>query len=210
MALPAPARTLGPAPRSAEPAGDVRPVLPDGTMLWTRERYDQAVNAGVLTSDDKVELLDGLIVAKMPQNTPHRTATLLTGAALRVAFGDTAFVQEEKPVALSDASEPEPDIAVIAGTIRDYAKDHPGPDAYRLIVEVSDSSLLKDRIRKSALYADAGVAEYWIVNLRDRELEVYRDPAGGAYRSKATYAPSASVSPLNAPDSSILVSDLLP
>jgi Uma2 family endonuclease len=178
--------------------------------LWTRERYDRAVNAGVFTPDDEVELLDGEIIEKMPQNNPHRTATLLAGQALRAVFGPDAFAQEEKPIALSDQSEPEPDVAVVRGTIRDHLADHPGPGAILLLVEVADSSLFRDRVWKARLYAAAGVPEYWIVNLPGRVLEIHRDPAGGAYRTKTTHEPGESVTPLARPETSIVVADLLP
>ena len=194
------------------PAVAPTPPRPDADQRfrWTRARYDQAVETGVFTSEDKIELLDGEIVPKMTQNNPHRTSTLLTGAALRTAFGREAFVQEEKPVALSDQSEPEPDIAVIRGAIRDYLDDHPGPDTILLIVEVAGSSLLRDRIRKARLYAEAGIAEYWIVNLVDHVLEVHREPVGAAYRTKTTYGPEDAVAPLHAPDAQLSVADLLP
>lgn len=207
MALPAPARRVPSPPHAAEVSRHAASA--DEPMLWTRERYDRAVDAGILTPGDRVELLDGLIVAKMSQNRPHRISVIVAAEALRSAFSPGAHVQEEKPIALSDLSEPEPDIAVVKGSPRDY-DPHPDPEALLLVVEVADSSLFTDRLRKAGMYADAGVAEFWLVNLRDRTLEVYRDPAGGAYRSKATYDPSASVSPVNAPDASIPVSDLLP
>ncbi len=177
---------------------------------WTRERYDEAVNAGVFTPEDQIELLSGEIVEKMPQNNPHRNATLLTGQVLRISFGSAAFIQEEKPVALSDLSEPDPDIAVVRGAVRDYLDDHPGPDALFLLVEIADTSLLRDRVYKARLYAEAGIAEYWIVNLQDRVLEVHRDPSGDAYRTKTTLASGESVTPVHAPEASVAIADLLP
>ena len=180
------------------------------TFCWTRERYDRAVEAGVFGPDDRIELIEGRIVQKMPQNNPHRTSTLLTGDVLRHAFGEGSFVQEEKPVALSDQSEPEPDIAVVSGTIRDYAGGHPGPDAILLLVEVADTSLIRDRERKARVYAEAKIVEYWIVNLQDQAVEVHRDPAGGAYRTKATHERGGAVTPVRAPDASVAVADLLP
>ena len=177
---------------------------------WTRERYDRAVETGVFTEDDNVELLGGEVVTKTTQNSAHRTATLLVSQALRPIFGANVFVQEEKPVGLSDRSEPEPDVAVIRGEIRDYVADHPGPDALLLLVEVADTSLRRDRTTKAALYAEAGVAEYWIVNLQSQALEVHRDPAVGTYRTKTTHERGGAVSPVNAPGASVAVADLLP
>ena len=164
----------------------------------------------MLTDDDKVELLGGEVVTKMTQNSAHRTATLLVSNALRSAFGMDVFVQEEKPVALSDQSEPEPDVAVVRGRIRDFLADHPGPDALLLVVEVADTSLRRDRTVKAALYAAAEVTEYWIVDLQGGSLEVYRDPVNGTYQSKTTHERGGVVSPLHAPASSIAIAELLP
>ena len=195
-------------------AASSRPVLSgaEGTesFRWTREQYDRIVEAGVLTPDDKVELLDGQIVPKMPQNTPHSVATSLTASALRSAFGAGYYAQEEKPVALSAMSEPEPDVAVIAGNPRDHINDHPGPEAIRLIVEVADSSLVRDRVRKAGLYAAADIGEYWIVNLVGGVLEVFRDPEDGAYQTKSTHRLGSSVTPVARPNVSVPVADLLP
>lgn len=183
---------------------------PEPRFSWTRKRYDLAVEAGIFTNDDKIELLDGEVVAKMPQNTPHRTATLLTATALRGVFGERAFVQEEKPVALSETSEPEPDIAVVRGSIRDYTEDHPGPDALDLLVEVADTSLIRDRFHMASLYAEAEIVEYWIVNLEGRVVEVHRRPVDGTYQMKSTHGPDEVISLVRAPDASINVADLLP
>ena len=202
-------------PASAERAASARPDAlraesqAASAFQWTRARYDRAVDAGVFDDVARVELLDGLLVARMSQNRPHRVSTILLAQLLRDVFGADAHVQEEKPVALSDVSEPEPDIAVVLGSPRDY-DPHPGPDALLLVVEVSDTTLADDRTRKAALYAAAGVAEYWIVNLRDACLEVHRDPRGDAYAARTVHGPGESVVPLARPDASISVSDLLP
>ena len=173
------------------------------------------VEAGVLRPDDKVELLDGQIVPKMSQNEPHAVATGLVSDALRSAFGSGAHPRDEKPLALSDLSEPEPDVVVVRGARRDYLGGHPAPADVLLLVEVADTSLMQDRLRKLPLYAEAGVVECWIVNLQDSVLEVHRDPAGGAYRTgayrtKTTHERGGAVSPVHAPDASVAVADLLP
>src|SRR5215470_6855850 len=148
------------------------PALP----LWrmTRARYDRLVDAGIFGPDDRVELLDGLLVAREPQGGPHATAVGLVAAALEKTFGRGFHVREEKPIALNKSSEPEPDVAVVPGGLRDYASGHPSRPV--LLVEVADSSLVLDRLRKGGLYARAGIVEYWIVNLVDQVLEVYREP----------------------------------
>jgi Uma2 family endonuclease len=179
------------------------------SFVWTRERYDEAVNAGVFTPEDNVELLDGHIVPKMPQNKRHRVATVYAHQALAKVFASGSHVQVQAPIALSDRTEPEPDVAIIRGAPLDH-DPHPSADAVLLLVEVADSSLLRDRLSKAVLYAEAGVAEYWIVNLQDSVLEVHRDPAGEAYRTKTTHASGETVTPVHAPEASIAIADLLP
>jgi Uma2 family endonuclease len=189
------------------------PALP----LWrlTRARYDRMVDAGILGENDKVELLDGLLVAREPQGSRHAMVVVLVRAALDKAFGARYHVREEKPVALDDLSEPEPDVVVVAGRARDYATAHPARPV--LIVEVADSSLRLDRVRKGTLYARAGIAEYWVVNLVDEVLEVFRDPARASarratwkYDSVRLLKRGATVSPLAAPRARIRVGALLP
>jgi Uma2 family endonuclease len=185
------------------------PALP----LWrlTRARYDRMVDAGILGEDDKVELLDGLLVAREPQGSRHPTAVMLVRAALEKAFGRRYHLREEKPVALDRMSEPEPDVVVVPGRIRDYGDAHPSKPV--LIVEVAESSLRLDRLRKGALYARAGIAEYWIVNLVDDVLEVYREPVRKVvwkYSSVRLLERHAAVTPLGAPRARIRVSSLLP
>jgi len=188
----------------------VRQLEADQRFRWTRERYEQAVETGVFTTDDEIELLDGEVVAHMSQNELHAVTTGLVSDLLRDVFGPEAHPRDEKPIALSDTSEPEPDIAIVRGGRRDYLDGHPQPEAVLLLVEVSGTSLIQDRFRKATLYAEAEIVEYWIVNLTDRVLEIHRDPAGDAYRTKTTLGPDDTVSPLARPEASISVADLLP
>ena len=194
---------------AAAPADGVRPYL------WTRERYRRLLDAGILTEDDRVELIDGEIIEMPPQNEPHAVATGLAQDALAAAFPEGFHVRVQLPVALDDRSEPEPDLAVVAGRRRDYLRGHP-PTAV-LVLEVADSTLAYDRRRKASLYARQGIGEYWIVNLVDDCLEVYRQPGvdqeqplGFRYASLTTLRRSDSISPLAAPQTAISISSLLP
>ena len=183
------------------------------TRRLRRVEYDQLVEMGLFTGE-RVELLDGLLVAREPQNSPHATAVLLVRQSLEHAFGEGWTVRSQLPFALDDDSEPEPDAVVVRGKPRDYVRAHPSRCA--LLVEVADSSLLFDRRKKAVLYARAGVTDYWIVNLRDRVLEVHRAPRRRARTNGPRYArttllrPPATVTPLAAPDAQIPVADLLP
>jgi Uma2 family endonuclease len=188
-----------------------RPVL----YRWTRRKYECLIDNGLLDEDDPVELLDGLLLVKEPQHTSHRTAVVLTAKALERAFGDGWFVQIQSPIILGRRSEPEPDVCVVRGSPRDYVDAHPRHPA--LVVEVARSGLRMARGRKASSYARARIADYWIVNLVDRVLEVYREPARPGpvrarwgYASIETLAADAVVTPLAAPSATVRVADLLP
>jgi Uma2 family endonuclease len=186
-----------------------------GLHRWSRHEYGLLIDYGLLDEDDPVELLDGLLLVKEPQHSPHRTAVLLTAKALERGFGEGWFVQTQSPIILDDRSEPEPDLCVVRGSPRDYTVAHPTRAA--LIVEVAQSGLALARGRKAAAYARAGIADYWILNLSDRVLEVYREPArpgparrSWGYSAMETLGADATVAPLAAPAAAIRVADLLP
>jgi Uma2 family endonuclease len=189
------------------------PPLP----LWrmTRVRYDRLIEAGIFGPEDRVELLDGLLVAHEPQDGRHATAVFLVRQALEKVFGRGYYVREEKPIALDDQSEPEPDVVVVPGRPRDYRDAHPSQPV--LIVEVADTSLALDRVRKGGLYARAGVADYWVLNLIDEVLEVYREPVraasaryGWEYDSVGLLGRDDLATPLAAPGARVNVASLLP
>lgn len=164
--------------------------------------------AGILRSEDRVELIDGEILTMAPQRSPHAVAVRLVQEALRAAFGPGFDVRPQLPLTLGDTTEPEPDLAVVEGEPRDYRDAH--PNTALLVVEVAESSLAFDRGVKSRLYADAGIPEYWIVDLAGGAVEVLRSPAGGEYRERQVLRPGASIAPEAHPDSPVAVSDLLP
>ncbi|MGH7389480.1 MAG: Uma2 family endonuclease [Candidatus Rokuibacteriota bacterium] len=182
---------------------------------WTRQEYDQLIKVGFFQEDEPIELLGGQLIVAEPKGTPHSTAIALTVEALRVAFGPGWLVRVQDPLALDDESEPEPDVVVVPGRPRDYLPEHPMRPA--VLVEVAESSLGFDRGHKGSLYARAGVADYWIVNLVDEVLEVYRQPApdrsaefGWRYLDVQGLRAGATVSPLARPDVIVAVADLLP
>jgi Uma2 family endonuclease len=164
---------------------------------------------------ERIELLDGLLVVREPQHSPHATGVRLVQKALERDLGAGWDVRAQMPFALDDDSEPEPDVVVVPGSPRDYLAAHPSRCA--LLVEVAGSSLLFDRRKKASLYARAKIADYWIVNLRERVVEVYRQPRrsaratfGWAYARTTVLRPPASIAPLAAPAKRIAVADLLP
>ena len=182
---------------------------------WTRAEYERAIEIGVFRPGDPVELLAGELMVCEPQGSAHYTAVGLVEDALRVAFGSGWLVRAQGPIALDDDSEPEPDLAVTPGTRRDYSREHPSRPV--LVVEVAESSLAFDRDHKGSLDARAGIADYWILNLIDRVLEVCRQPIASPvtrfrwrYASTEVLRPGASVAPLAAPAARIALADLLP
>jgi Uma2 family endonuclease len=175
---------------------------------WTRESFDRMVEAGGFDEDDRIELLDGELWDLSPPGSRHTTGTRLVEEALRSAFRSGYEVRSENPLALDDTSQPQPDVMVVPGSIRDYTYTHPSQAL--LLVEVSDSTLSHDRGRKPAAYCRNGVPEYWALDLQAARLEVYRDPSGMSSQSKSVLATQDMVSPLHAPDCVIAVADLLP
>jgi len=190
-------------------------TYPIRSRHWTRKEYDTLVKSGFFNEDESIELLGGQLIVAEPKGSPHSTAVALTAEALRLAFGSGWLVRVQDPIALDAESEPEPDVAIVPGRARDYLAEHPARPA--LLVEVAESSLAFDRGHKGSLYARAGVADYWIVNLVDAVLEVYRAPAldrsaefGWRYLDVQALRPVATVAPLARPDVTVAVADLLP
>jgi Uma2 family endonuclease len=188
---------------------------PIRTKQWTRAEYDRLIEIGVFQPGDAVELLGGELVVAEPQSEAHYTAVGLVEEALKDAFGPGWLVRSQGPLALDDTSEPEPDIAVAPGARRDFGRAHPAHSV--LVVEVSVSSLALDRGHKGSLYARARLEDYWILNLVDRVLEVYRQPAvdasapfGWSYASRETLGAGAFIAPLAASHASVAVAPLLP
>ena len=181
---------------------------------WSRAEYDRLGELGIF-GGEPLELIGGQLVVAEPKGTYHVTSVGLVGRALRGALPPGWLVRVQDPIALDDDSEPEPDVAVVPGEYRDYITGHPRRPV--LVVEVAESSLAFDRGRKGSLYARGGVEDYWIVNLVDRELEVYRDPwpdpaatYGWRYRSVERFTPASTVTLLALPTVRLAVADLLP
>jgi Uma2 family endonuclease len=185
---------------------DIRP------RRWTREQYYLMAEVGLIGPDDHVELIDGTLFERVsPQRTPHTASLRATEEALANAFGNGYDIRLQLPITLEDRSEPEPDVAVVPGTYRDFRDHHPAPSEVRLVVEISDSSLAHDRNKKGMTYAMAGIADYWIVNVAERRLEVYRSPSADlGYRSSTVLTEDDVVSPLAMPNAEVRVRDLLP
>lgn len=179
------------------PASDSSAVVPT-SLIWrlSVDQYDAMIQAGILTDDDPVELLDGWLALKTPKTPPHRVVTPLIRQALERLVPVGWYVNTQEPITMAD-SEPEPDVAVIRGGPRNYLDRHSGPQDIALVVEVADPALPRDREWKKRLYAQAEIPIYWIANLLDNQFEVYPDPSGPAeepdYRQRHDYGLSDAV-----------------
>ena len=196
-----------------EPIYDVT-LLP-GHTKWTREQFHRAVEMGLWTPEDKLELIYGELVQKMGMNGPHATVLNLLQSVLGTLFGAGYIIRMQQPIVAPGESEPEPDVAVVAGTPRDFVRDH--PTTALLLVEVSDSTLTYDLGAKSSLYAQAGVDDYWVVDVNARLVHVHRAPIASAsfpngygFQTILRLTETDSISPLAAPAHSIRVADILP
>ena len=158
-------------------------VPPFPVRRFSVDEYQRMCQVGILTEDDKVELLDGWITPKTSRNPPHDSHLDQVADALRARLPAGWRTRVQSAVTLS-ASVPEPDVAVVPGPASRYRAHHPVPADVALLVEVADTSLDHDRHTKGPLYAQAGIAAYWIVNLVDRVVEVYSDPVGSAYQHR--------------------------
>jgi Uma2 family endonuclease len=188
---------------------DLAPSIPSEPTRMTVERYLGLVEAGVLGPDDRVELLEGVVVAVGPQNPPHAAGVARAYEALSVAVGRRAHLRSQLSLVLR-RSVPEPDLAVVPGSVDDYETSH--PRTALLVVEVADSSLKQDRLSKAAIYAAAGIPEYWIVNLRDEVVEVMRDPdpAQARYRAVRSTAHGERLELVALPGAVLDAAELLP
>jgi Uma2 family endonuclease len=185
------------------------------TRRFSRIEYEKLIDLGFFQPGDPIELIGGELMVAEPQSAGHYTAIAKTAKALEAAFGPGWNVRPQGPIGLDEESEPEPDVAVVPGSLDDYGSAHPSRPV--LTVEVAESSLPIDRRHKGSLYARAGLTDYWVVNLVDRVLEVYREPVadsaapfGWRYGRAEVLGADARVAPLAAPAASIPVARLLP
>lgn len=164
------------------------PVLELPMYRLSVVQYEAMVEKGILTTDDRVELIRGLLVAKMTPQPPHAITVELVRNALQALLPPGWHVRTQAPLKLAD-SYPEPDDCVTRGGLRDYRRKHPAPTDVALVIEVADSTLAGDRATKKEMYAEAKVPTYWIVNLVDNRLEVFTDPVGSDYAVKRVLGP---------------------
>ncbi len=180
--------------------------------LWTRSEYDELSSSGLLNGQ-RMELIEGELIDKMGKKRPHvNSLTLLHGWLVKV-FG-VRLVNPEAPIDVAPednpTNEPEPDIIVLKRDLSHFTSANPSPQDLQLVVEVADSTLGFDLTTKAALYARAGIVEYWVLDVAGRRMIVHRDPQKGRYASVTAYGNEESVAPLAAPESRFPIRDAFP
>jgi Uma2 family endonuclease len=181
-------------------------------LRWTVDQFYRMNDLGFFRGK-RVELIRGEIIEIAPMKTPHATTVRLLVEVFRAVFGRGYLVDSQLPLRLGKTNEPEPDVAVIKGNVRQFSKSH--PNFALLVVEVADSSINYDKGEKAVLYAEYAITEYWVVNLKERQVEVHRKPSGDAaqgyyFAEQMIYREGETLSPLARPRAKIKVSDVLP
>ncbi len=176
---------------------------------FTVDEYYLMAKVGILKEDDRVELIDGEIVEMSPIGSRHASAVKRLISLLSRHLGQRAIISAQDPVQLGEHSEPEPDIALLRPKPDFYADAHPGPSDVLLLIEVADSSLEYDREVKTPLYARAGIAEVWLVDLVGENLRVYRSPSPEGYREVRTARRGERLAPEALPELALSVNAIL-
>ncbi len=171
--------------------------------------YHRMAQAGILGEDDRVELINGEILAMTPIGPRHSAAVNRANRALVLAVGDRAIVQVQGSVRLDRFHEPQPDLVLLRPQQDFYASRLPGPEDILLVIEIAESSLPYDRDVKAGIYARAGIVEYWLADLDDRSVWQFRDPQGGAYRDRLRLQQGQSIAPVALAHCVVAVNDLM-
>ncbi|OCR02540.1 hypothetical protein BCD67_01240 [Oscillatoriales cyanobacterium USR001] len=178
--------------------------------LWTVDEYHQMIETGILNEDDRVELLEGQIIEMSPQLPPHTATTHIASDYLRSLLAGRVTIRIQSPITLRPNSEPEPDIAVVRIDSDRYFDHHPTPDEIFLVIEVANTSLRKDRRQKVRAYANANIPEYWILDVYERQVYVFRNPGNEGYQEEIILNEEAIFSMVAFPEIEVSVGELFP
>ncbi len=189
-------------------------VFQNGQVLNARlisvREYDRMIEHGILTTEDKVELLNGVIIEKMPKGTKHAFLNDTIADLLKEKLAERVYVRSQNPIVLDDFSEPEPDIVLAKPPRQIYLEKHPRAEDILLIVEISDSTLGRDRFAKGSAYSKAGIRQYIVVNVAENSVENYREPSANGYNSKQTFHKGESFILEAFPEIEIEIADIFP
>jgi Uma2 family endonuclease len=178
--------------------------------LWSIADYHQMIEAGILTADDPVELLEGKIIRMSPQRPFHASCVQRSSNYFYEILRDRAYIRVQLPVTLGHDSEPEPDIAIVRFDVDEYAHKHPNAQDIYLLIEVADTTLSKDRKQKSRIYAKNSVLEYWILDLQKRQVFVFRRPENEVYQEELVIKNEQRIGLLAFPDIAIALEAIFP
>jgi Uma2 family endonuclease len=185
---------------------------PANLKYWTVQEYHQMSDLGILDPSQRTELIAGQIVLMTAKGTPHVLTLRLLATALENVLVDRSavFISTQDPIRLDNFSEPETDLAIVKGSILDYNQAHPGAEDIDLVIEVADSTLKQDCEVKDKLYARSSIAEYWVIDIKNRQVRIFRDPTPTGYSSQLILTETHSVSPLAFPEISFAIASILP
>src|SRR5262245_2362421 len=175
---------------------------------FTRAEYHRMAEAGILGRHDRVELIRGEVIQKLPIGRRHRAFVDNLNRLLVMALGNRAIVSVQQPVVLADDTEPEPDLTVLRHRPVPYKDREAYAEDVLLLIEVADTSLAYDRSTKLRLYAEAGIREYWVVDCDAEAVEVHRDPEAGGYRDVRRLVGRAVLVPPAFPDLQLSLADI--
>ncbi len=182
---------------------------PVARRLFTVAEYHQMLAAEILTKDDRVELLNGEIVEMSPVSPSHASVVKRIARAFNRRIGDEAMVGVQDPIQLDDLSEPQPDLSLLRARPDFYSLSHPKPEEILLVVEVAETSGLKDRLIKQPAYAKAGISEYWIVDIPQDLIEVCTQPVNGVYQTTRQVRRGETLAPQALPHVALKAAELL-
>ena len=182
-------------------------LAPKNLRLITIFDYHRMAETGILAADERVELLSGQIIKKMPKGPAHSALCKRIEKILERRLGEKILVRLQDPILLNDYSEPEPDIAVVYPKDDFYASHHPVPKEVHLIIEISDTTIQSDLTTKAKLYAAAGITDYWVVDVSTQQLHIFRHPSVDGYDCQMILKADQPISPLAFPDCCITVNE---
>lgn len=176
---------------------------------FTVDEYHRMAEMGILKEGDRVELINGEIIEMSPISSRHAAAVDRIMELFKDRIGKAAFVRVQNPIRLNDLSEPQPDLAIVKRRGDFYAQAHPTTEDVWLVIEVAESSAVRDRIVKMPAYANAQIAELWLVDLPGDVIEVYRDPVAGSYQSTQQARRGETLTPQSFPSINLKVDEML-
>jgi Uma2 family endonuclease len=177
---------------------------------FTVVEYHRMSELEIIALEERTELLDGQIIVMAAKGTAHSSATTLTQDLFKERLGRRVFVRSQEPIRLNDRSEPEPDVVLAVRDELAYSTHHPTVAEVLLAIEVADSSLKYDLEVKAIAYAKAGILDYWVLDVVERRLHVFRQPDQGIYQSQAILAEALEITPIAFPDCTIFIREMLP